>query len=294
LIGNVKFSGRTFLSSALCAVVLFCLGGALPARGGDAYYYYDKGGRLIMTLTDTGEVVTYEYDSSGNLLSVSGMEVSNSAPVIHSVSPGRLFAGTGVTVTITGEGLFSTRSVLFDDSSISVKDFSATETEITATVELSSASATGVSAFTVETVYGSASDSVGVYKVTLSPETTVMGVGEAVDITVVISPPEQVSLEVGNVYPEVLDVADSVAIPTSGEAVLEVSGIGEGTGYVTVKNATMAVYVPGPFSGDTWALSPPVSVAMPVDSWALSPSVSVAMPVDSWALSPSVSVYTGQ
>ncbi len=77
--------------------------------GVSVQYFYDDIGRLIATVSDTGDVTIYIYDEVGNLLSISKDTFSPNPPVIQSINPDILFIGTATLVSITGQNLLTMR-----------------------------------------------------------------------------------------------------------------------------------------------------------------------------------------
>ena len=74
-------------------------------------YFYDNIGRLIATVSDTGDVTIYTYDEVGNLLSISKDTFSPNPPVIQGINPDILFVGTTTLVSIRGQNLLTTEGL---------------------------------------------------------------------------------------------------------------------------------------------------------------------------------------
>jgi YD repeat-containing protein len=114
------------------------------AHAADVSYVYDALGRLVAVVDSSGDTATYNYDSTGNLLSIN--RYASSTLSIISVTPGEGPGGT--VVTIFGTGFSTTPSqntVTFNGMAASVT--SATSTQLQ--VAVPAAATTGPIAVTV-------------------------------------------------------------------------------------------------------------------------------------------------
>lgn len=95
---------------ALVAILGLALACAqpLPAQSTPIQYYYDDAGRLVTVVDQSGNVVTYTYDATGNILSISRSTVQVGSLAIFDFNPetGPVLAS----VTIRGQGFSATAS----------------------------------------------------------------------------------------------------------------------------------------------------------------------------------------
>ncbi|HEY6271050.1 MAG TPA: RHS repeat domain-containing protein [Terriglobales bacterium] len=69
-------------------------------------YYYDDLGRLVTMVDPSGNVVTYNYDAVGNILSIGRSTVTHGQLVIFDFNP--RIGPVGMPVTIRGQGFSAT------------------------------------------------------------------------------------------------------------------------------------------------------------------------------------------
>lgn len=121
---------------------LLCFVPALHAQSNSTVeYYYDDRGRLIKVVDTSGNLATYNYDSVGNLASISRSALSSpGALAILNFTPSQ--GPIGQTVTIQGEGFSTTpgsNTVQFNGTAATV----AAATAISLTVTVPSGATTG-------------------------------------------------------------------------------------------------------------------------------------------------------
>ena len=127
------------------------------ARAADVSYVYDSAGRLIAVVDSGGDVATYAYDATGNVLAIS--RYASATVSVIDVSPGQGPAGTAVTISGTG---FSTtpsqNSVTFNGTAAPVTSATSTKLQVSVpaagttgpiTVTAPAGSATSARPFTV-------------------------------------------------------------------------------------------------------------------------------------------------
>src|SRR5215469_14667489 len=123
-----KFDVWVFGAILLC--MLFGLSAQQPTTG---QYFYDDLGQLVKVVYPTGDVVTYTYDSVGNILSITKTTLpSPNSLAIFSVNPQR--GDVGQTVLIQGQGFSATPasdSVQFNGTAATVTAASATQLNVT-------------------------------------------------------------------------------------------------------------------------------------------------------------------
>ncbi len=118
-----------------CFVFLVLAALPLSAQGnGSAQYFYDDVGRLIKVVTPSGNIATYNYDATGNLLSITRSTLpANNGLAILNFTPQN--GPVGQTVTIQGQGFNATPSlnaVQFNGTAATVA--AATSSTLTVTV----------------------------------------------------------------------------------------------------------------------------------------------------------------
>lgn len=221
---------------------------------------------MIKVVSDSGEVAIYNYDEVGNLLSITTQTIKKLPPVLHTISPDVVFKKTFETitlsVTITGENLFTTERVWADDSNIVMNFFTSTDNAITANITISSQASTEVTNINVETVYGSASIPFIIAKVTFTPSNIIVIPGTTIEITAGITPAlsRDINLSLNNETPDIISAPQSIVILAGGSTTFTVNALKEGVGVITSENAGVSIYVSTPFTGDAVAFVKPVSV----------------------------------
>ncbi|MBI4689686.1 MAG: RHS repeat protein [Nitrospirae bacterium] len=292
---------RRFLSLFICAFLIFV---SIPPLSADtASYIYDDLGRLIKVVSGTGEVAIYNYDEVGNLVSISSEQTEASPPVLNSISPDVIFVGRTLVVTIAGENLSAAQTITSDNSGVSIKRFSVTDTSITATLKISPEASLGQTNLNIKTPYGSASISLTIAKLTFTPDSIAIAPNTTTEITASLegfSGDHTVSLN--NQNPDIMSVPQTITIPARSSTTFTITALAEGTGVMTAENTGVSVYVTQPFTGDTTVLTQSITIAVqqtnPVTEInpVLSPSLSVVVQQTNIGteinpvLSPSVSV----
>ncbi len=253
------------VSVVIAALILFISLLSSFSTADSVSYFYDDAGKLIKTVTETGVTVLYSYDSSGNLISITNQTVNPNLPLLTGVTPNAFFTGTTTSVTITGTHLLTLQSVTSDTAGITVSGFQSTDTQITATLQVSSSAALGQANITVTTLYGSASMAVNVFQASLNPAPLYMQIGETKGLSVSVTPLPQAALNVivNNPSPDVIGTSQSITIPSGGSGTLTVNGIKAGAVVLEVSGAKSAVFVSSPLTGPASISSRAVCAAMP-------------------------------
>ncbi len=122
------------------------------AFGDTASYHYDDAGRLTRVLKGTSGTI-YHYDELGNLLSVTSSTTAAVPPILDSINPNVLFVGSTLLVSISGQHLLATDSVISNNPALTINNVFVTDSEITAEM---TATASGPATITVNTPNGSA------------------------------------------------------------------------------------------------------------------------------------------
>jgi YD repeat-containing protein len=118
-------------------------------------YIYDDVGRLYQAVDGRGNVATYNYDSVGNLLSVSRGTGGLTPPIVTDISPNAAEAWSTVTVTISGNYLANT-AVSINNPGVSIINVHADQNSITVTLDISLLAPPGPATVTVSNALGSA------------------------------------------------------------------------------------------------------------------------------------------
>jgi len=250
---------RNGLSISLLLSIIF----ASFVFASDANYIYDDTGRLIKVIPDTGDAATYNYDAVGNLISITTQTISQTPPVLLSISPDIVFTGTSVNMTITGNNLLTTTDVKSDNAGISIGNAIATDTTITALLTISSDAPLGQANINVTTLYGSANIPLTVANLSFNPQYTAVVPGNTGNITVSIEPvlSKDYTVSLNNINPDIIEAPLSVTIPAGNNASFAFKALQEGAGVIiTAENAAFTIYVSQPFTGDATAATKPVSV----------------------------------
>lgn len=119
-------------------------------------YLYDDLGQLHKVVDESGNVATYNYDMSGNLLSITRSTGGIGAPDVTGISPGSARAGDTAEITISGHNLLGA-ALKAENQGITISDTRANETSMTATFSLSFFSTLGPTTINVNTPFGSTS-----------------------------------------------------------------------------------------------------------------------------------------
>src|SRR5690348_10138108 len=100
---------RTISRLGAIGAVILALALCVRAQGSNPVkYYYDDGGRLARIADPSGNVAAYNYDSAGNLVSITRTHVAATGPTILSFTPQQ--GPAGQVVTIQGAGFSATPS----------------------------------------------------------------------------------------------------------------------------------------------------------------------------------------
>lgn len=269
-----------FTTTIIMVVILLTL--QVPSVFGDtADYFYDDLGRLSRVVKGTSGVV-YSYDDLGNQLSVTSSSTANATPVISAISPNVLFVGSTMLVTITGQNLLTTDSVVSLGGLVTVGNVTVIDdTKIMA--EMTPLSA-GSETIRVTTRYGSpntANTSVTLSSATLafSPSQIALTPGSSGTITASISPPlaVPVTINLESSATSVATVPASLTIPISGSASFVVNALQNGVAEITGGGPKSVVFVGPTFTGDVTGLKSG-SISVVIDAPA-STSPTVAAPI---------------
>lgn len=238
------------------------------AFGDEVTYFYDDAGRLVRAVKGS-DGVSYEYDQVGNLLSINRGITSQNPPTLQSIIPDMLFVGFTTPVSITGQNLFTTKTITSSNSSLSFKNISATDTSVKAEITVSPNASPGPASITITTLYGSATITVTLSssglsfdppRLTLKPASTgvitasvIPSVGR--DLTIVLRSSDR----------SIVSTPASLAIPSSGTASFTVDALKAGLANINSGTPNTVVLVTtesgGPAQGEQVISSDgPVSV----------------------------------
>lgn len=120
----------------------------------DYQYVYDGNGQLVRAIDSDGNVVTYEYDASGNIVAITRSTTADLAPPqITGVAPDVVNQGETVDILITGRNLL-VGSLTLDNPEITILGTRATDTQLTATFLIPQDAPLGIVTLTVMTSLG--------------------------------------------------------------------------------------------------------------------------------------------
>jgi YD repeat-containing protein len=233
---------------------------ASPASSDQINYSYDDAGRLIKVQNDS-ESVLYQYDEVGNLLSIIKENSTGQAlaPVLQNIDPDIFVIGQDYYVTLTGQNLLTTSGMTSDNPGVTVKFVAALDSMITATLSLAAGTSPGPANLTVTTSYGSATMPINLYKVNMTPTALLLFLGSSPTMTVSLTPssPKDVTAEIDDQNPDIINAQPSVTIPAGTNANFQITTIKTGTGVLKVGDAEATAVV----IGDSIS-SPPVNVSL--------------------------------
>lgn len=243
-------------------------------------YIYDDLGRLSRAVTETSGVI-YSYDALGNLTAITNASTAKNPPVLSSITPNVLFVGFPTKVTINGQNLLTTQTVAAANGLVSIKNVTATDTQIKAEITALSA---GTETITVTTMNGtpntaSINATISTSRLSLSPSQIALAPGTSGMITATITPPLATPLDIflESTSPTVATVAQTLTIPASGSAEFSVNALQAGTATIYAGGQRSVIFVGNTFSGDINGLtSKGVSVSIDAPT---GPSVTAAVPV---------------
>jgi YD repeat-containing protein len=240
-----------------------------------AEYFYDDIGRLIATVSDTGDVTIYTYDEAGNLISISKDTFSPNPPVIQSINPDILFIGTTTLVSITGQNFLTTKKISTNNPLLSFSIITVTDTEIRVEIITPPQALPGIVNLTVTTQYGSASIQASLTTSLLSfgPSLLSLTPGSSGTMKASIYPlaGKAETIQIKNSDSSIISVPQSVTIPANGTAVFSVNASREGIAYITSGPAVATVIVTAstftPVSGEQLTIK-----GVPVSAYIDAPS----------------------
>lgn len=283
----------------LRGIILICLliisiPTILPSssEAGSMQYLYDDAGRLTAAVSDTGDAVIYIYDEVGNLLSITRNAINPTPPVIQGISPDVLFIGSTTPVVITGQNLLTTKEVMADNTFLSIRILSVTETQVKCEITVSAQALPGTVTLSVDTLYGSANVQAGLTlsQLTLGPGLQSLAPGGSGNIAATIAPSlgRAETIQIRSSDSSIVTAPQSVTIPASGTVLFPVSALMEGVANISSGSPVATVVVTTstftPESGEQLtSAGRPVSVY--IDS-PLTGSATAASPVSAYIDSP--------
>ncbi len=211
-----------------------------------ALYFYDDGGRLTRVIKGT-EAIIYQYDSVGNLLSITRETVSNNHPVLESIEPDMLFIGSSTSVIIKGRNLITTTDITSTNPYLTIKILNVKDTEIFADIKVSADAVPGFVNLSVITHYGSSSIQTSIIssKLSFSPSQLYLTPYTRKNIDVRIAPTidKAISIPISNSNPSAISAPAILTIPSSGETTFVVEALGEGIATISSGSAKTIVFV---------------------------------------------------
>jgi YD repeat-containing protein len=253
-----RASGSSF-AFFLCLLVVFFLAGS--AYSDTINYVYDNLGRLVMTVTSNGLKIIYGYDQAGHVVSVTRTSVNQQPPLITGITPQSAFIGTDASITISGSNLLTTDRVTTDNPGIRIVNYSATNDSVTIDAQISNSAVTGTATFKMTTTAGSASVSLNLLNITMTPARIALAPGASGTITVNIDGLQSdYSLVPSSQSPDIVSVPQSLTVPVAGTATLTIDALSQGNSVITAGSSAVSVYVTAPFIGTGTVSSPLVSV----------------------------------
>lgn len=251
-------------------LILLCVFALLPSlsAGDSIEYLYDANGRLIKANKADNTRVLYQYDEVGNLIGIY-KETSASQPlppVLSGINPDIFLIGESYNVVITGQNLLTTTSVTSDNPDVMINFTAAIDSKVIAVLSIADSASAGQANITVTTSYGSASMTINLYVANITPEEISLFPGSTATMAVSLNPSasRDVTVEVNNKTPDIIDTPSSVTIPVGGSGDFTVKALKGGTGTINIGNAEAIVYVIGGDDDSRGAIieSAPVSVSI--------------------------------
>jgi YD repeat-containing protein len=305
---SLKRIARSLISAGIFIFVFLQAISPSLSSAGSVNYIYDDTGRLIKVISETGDTAIYNYDEVGNLFSITRATAKQIPPVLQSISPDIIFIrninSVAISITLTGENLITTENIWADNSGVIVNYFFASDTSITVNATVLSDASLGATKINVSTLYGTASISLNIAKLSFDPAEVAIIPGTATDITARIEGlSKDYTVTLNNQNPDIISAPASISIPAGSSAAFTVNALKEGTGVITTsQNAGITVYVSQPFTGEATAAAKPVSVyvkqSSAVDGITVSSPVSVYIKpsslVEGTTVALPISVYVEQ
>ncbi len=260
MLGGVRHKGGILLIVA--SLLIPCV-----VMAGQVQYFYDPTGRLQRVITDTNTGSIYEYDRTGNILSIDTLNITQDPPVVYSITPAWLFKGAlHREMVITGRGFFMLEDVFTDNPGVILRLLRFNDKRIVVLADVTSQATPGISHIIVKTSYGQASGTYRVLGLNFEPESLKMVPGQKTTVSINIepSPAETITLEVTNPDSQVIIAPSTVVVPQGGEGLLQVEALTEGTVVLRIEGVGLPVWVTGPLEGDVSLQALPVSVSMPL------------------------------
>ncbi|MBI4822823.1 MAG: RHS repeat protein [Nitrospirae bacterium] len=250
------------LRNIICLVSLFlAILFISPLFAETVNYFYDDLGRLTKAVSETGEVVIYEYDEVGNLFATSKSGIKKLPPELHSITPDIVFVGNTLTFTLVGENLFTTEEITSTNQGLIINRFSSVDTEIKVDVAILSTAQAVRTDIIVKTSYGVASIPLNIARLILSPSQVALTPQDTAKITALIEGyPKSLTVSLNNHATDIISAPQSVTIPYGSSTVFTITALKEGTGVITAENTGITIYVTQPFSGDVTIYARPVTI----------------------------------
>ncbi len=224
------------------------------ASGDEVNYFYDDAGRLTRVLSGT-ESAIYQYDEVGNLLSIFRGAISQSPPLVNSISSDVLFLDSTIKVNIVGENLLTTSEITSDNSSLIIKTLSVTDSTLTLSITVPSNASVGAYNILVNTLYGSAQTGIVITRISFTPSHLAIGPGISGSITANLSPSvgKEVSITLKNSDSTVISTVQTITIPSSGSMIFTVNALTEGAANISLSVSDSlancaVIFVSNPFT----------------------------------------------
>ncbi len=274
---------KIFLSVFLLGTLFF-----LPSLSfsDSVEYFYDDNGRLVKVSKTDNTRVLYQYDEVGNLIGIYKETSASQAlpPVLQGIDPDILLIDETYNVVISGQNLLTATSVTSDNPDITIKFIAAIDSKIIVVLSIANTASPGQATITVTTSYGSASRSVNLYGVNITPKAVLSFPSRTISFSAALTPSaaSDLTVKVNNENADIIDTALTITIPAGGTINFDATTLRPGRGVIKIGNEKIIIDVIGDFYD-----SKPVSVALEIPSSigeasVSSNSVSVAIGINSF------------
>lgn len=242
--GGRLFPG-TVLHRLLLSMMVLCLS-FTPVFAGDERFDYDPLGRLIRVIDEDGRVTAYTYDPAGNLLQVIAGGADQTPPVVSSVNPDFVRAGTSREFRFTGTGLLGA-TVSSADAGLTAAVIAARATELTVRVTAAIDVPPGPRGITVSNAAGSIEAAISLrpaLTVSTVPSHIVIppdSVARPLAIRMSDTEPEPVTLTLTVSDPALVSISPASVVLESGqtEAQLVITGRQTGQAFLNVSSPAL-------------------------------------------------------
>lgn len=240
-------------------ISLLFLGVSLFSHADEVLYFYDDNSWLVK-VTKGDERILYLYDEVGNLLSI---EKETSAPqplppVLQGITPDIFIIGSSYNIVITGQNLLTLTSLTTDNPNITIKNITAIDSKVSATLSIASTAPSGQTTITVTTPYGFANMTINLYKLNLSETIALFPLKSyPLPVSLIPSPPTGISIGIANKNPDIVETPSSLTISSGGSGILAIKGLKSGMGTISIGSIGVLIYV---FENGTLMNAMPVSV----------------------------------